>query len=317
MGHRLWRVPRPTPPQPSLWVQEEVGKDWAALYVVPGTPIDGSPRRESSLTARLGTPDSRAGQGRALSPGRGSSPQRVRPYSPAPFSTESSPRSARPPIRPHSPAELITSRGSTPLTGADRPSSPKAAVVIPLRMRPSSGSKTVIYTKEVAEALTNNGGQLSPRSQAEKEKFAIEAVRGGRKVARVERLRRDWGCQTDSAELLLQQPTHFDSMDQQVPGMWAVDGCERSGFWGGGGGWGAGDALELAGGCWGGGGRCESGCQSGSGARSGGYETVGAPLGRDAIDGKGPQRRPQRRLDRRLEEVAKAVGGVTVGYKCH
>ena len=31
--------------------------------------------------------------------------------------------------------------------------------------------------------------------------------------------------------------------------------------------------------------------------------------GRDALDGKGPQRRPQRLLDRRLEEVAKAVGG--------
>ena len=29
--------------------------------------------------------------------------------------------------------------------------------------------------------------------------------------------------------------------------------------------------------------------------------------GRDALEGKGPQRRPQ--LDRRLEEVAKAVGG--------
>ena len=31
--------------------------------------------------------------------------------------------------------------------------------------------------------------------------------------------------------------------------------------------------------------------------------------GRDALEGKGPQRRPSRRLDRRLEEVAKAVGG--------
>ena len=31
--------------------------------------------------------------------------------------------------------------------------------------------------------------------------------------------------------------------------------------------------------------------------------------GRDALDGKRPQRRPQRRLSRRLEEVAKAVGG--------
>ena len=30
---------------------------------------------------------------------------------------------------------------------------------------------------------------------------------------------------------------------------------------------------------------------------------------RNALEGKGPQRRPQERLDRRLEEVAKAVGG--------
>ena len=30
---------------------------------------------------------------------------------------------------------------------------------------------------------------------------------------------------------------------------------------------------------------------------------------RDALEGKGPQRRPQKRLDRRLEEVAKAIGG--------
>ena len=35
--------------------------------------------------------------------------------------------------------------------------------------------------------------------------------------------------------------------------------------------------------------------------------------GSEALEGKGPQRR----LDRRLEEVAKAVGAVTVGYKCH
>ena len=35
--------------------------------------------------------------------------------------------------------------------------------------------------------------------------------------------------------------------------------------------------------------------------------TCGA--GRDAVGGKGPQRRPQRRLDRRLEEVAEAVEG--------
>ena len=34
---------------------------------------------------------------------------------------------------------------------------------------------------------------------------------------------------------------------------------------------------------------------------------------RDALEGKGPQRRPQKRLDRRLEEVAKAVGG---GHRC-
>ena len=31
--------------------------------------------------------------------------------------------------------------------------------------------------------------------------------------------------------------------------------------------------------------------------------------GRDALEGKGPQRRLQKRRDRRLEEVAKAVGG--------
>ena len=31
--------------------------------------------------------------------------------------------------------------------------------------------------------------------------------------------------------------------------------------------------------------------------------------GRDALEGKGPQRWPQRWVDRRLEEVAKAVGG--------
>ena len=30
---------------------------------------------------------------------------------------------------------------------------------------------------------------------------------------------------------------------------------------------------------------------------------------RDALEGKGPQRRPQQRVDRRWEEVAKAVGG--------
>ena len=31
--------------------------------------------------------------------------------------------------------------------------------------------------------------------------------------------------------------------------------------------------------------------------------------GKDALEGKWPQRRPQKRLNRRLEEVAKAVGG--------
>ena len=36
---------------------------------------------------------------------------------------------------------------------------------------------------------------------------------------------------------------------------------------------------------------------------------MGEGRGRDASEGKGPQRRPQRSLDRRLEEVAKAVGG--------
>ena len=38
---------------------------------------------------------------------------------------------------------------------------------------------------------------------------------------------------------------------------------------------------------------------------------------RVAVEGEGPQRWPQRRLGRQLEEVAKAVGAVTVGYKCH
>ena len=41
------------------------------------------------------------------------------------------------------------------------------------------------------------------------------------------------------------------------------------------------------------------------------------PPGRDALEGKAPQRRDQQRLGRGLEEVAKAVGGVTVGYQCH
>ena len=33
------------------------------------------------------------------------------------------------------------------------------------------------------------------------------------------------------------------------------------------------------------------------------------PGPRDAVEGKGPQRRPQKRVDRQLQEVAKAVGG--------
>ena len=38
---------------------------------------------------------------------------------------------------------------------------------------------------------------------------------------------------------------------------------------------------------------------------------------RDASEVKGPERRLQKQSGRRLEEVAKAVGEVTVGYKCH
>ena len=38
-------------------------------------------------------------------------------------------------------------------------------------------------------------------------------------------------------------------------------------------------------------------------------EGGGGAVGRDALEGKGSQRRPQRRSDRRLEAVAKAVGG--------
>ena len=37
--------------------------------------------------------------------------------------------------------------------------------------------------------------------------------------------------------------------------------------------------------------------------------TRGGGVGRDALEGEGPQRRPQKRSDRRLEEVAEAVGG--------
>ena len=40
-----------------------------------------------------------------------------------------------------------------------------------------------------------------------------------------------------------------------------------------------------------------------------GCETAVCGLGRDVVEGKGPQRRPQRRLGRRLEGVAIAVGG--------
>ena len=43
----------------------------------------------------------------------------------------------------------------------------------------------------------------------------------------------------------------------------------------------------------------------------GGLRGLVGLCGRDALEGKGPQRR----FDRRLEEVAK--GAVTVGYKCH
>ena len=43
--------------------------------------------------------------------------------------------------------------------------------------------------------------------------------------------------------------------------------------------------------------------------RGGGWGGPAPPPPRDALEGKGPQRRPQQRLDRRWEEVAKAVGG--------
>ena len=38
-------------------------------------------------------------------------------------------------------------------------------------------------------------------------------------------------------------------------------------------------------------------------------EALGNSQPRDALEGKGPQRRPQKRLPRRLEEVAKSIGG--------
>ena len=40
-----------------------------------------------------------------------------------------------------------------------------------------------------------------------------------------------------------------------------------------------------------------------------GWGREGEGQGRDASEGKGPQRRPQKRVERRLEKVAKAVGG--------
>ena len=39
------------------------------------------------------------------------------------------------------------------------------------------------------------------------------------------------------------------------------------------------------------------------------HRVQSAPSPRDALEGKGPQRRPQKRLNSRLEEVVKAVGG--------
>ena len=39
------------------------------------------------------------------------------------------------------------------------------------------------------------------------------------------------------------------------------------------------------------------------------HTSIMHPCGRDALEGKGPQRRPQKRLDRRLEDVVEAVGG--------
>ena len=38
---------------------------------------------------------------------------------------------------------------------------------------------------------------------------------------------------------------------------------------------------------------------------------------RDALEGKGPQRRHQKQSNRQLEEVPKRIGAVTVGYNCH
>ena len=47
-----------------------------------------------------------------------------------------------------------------------------------------------------------------------------------------------------------------------------------------------------------------------------GGQLAGDAQGRDALEEKGPRRGLQNRLGRRLEEVVKAVGAVTVGYKC-
>ena len=58
-------------------------------------------------------------------------------------------------------------------------------------------------------------------------------------------------------------------------------------------------------------------CISFEGGPEGGTSSSWGLQGRDALEGKGPQRRPQKRLDRQLEKVVKAVGAVAVGYKCH
>ena len=48
-------------------------------------------------------------------------------------------------------------------------------------------------------------------------------------------------------------------------------------------------------------------------------QTVVPRRWKDNAGGQGyiPQRSPEKRLDRRLEELTKAVGAVTVGYKRH